>query len=180
MRNVKLTEIYTHRITQKYLKRSGFDHAITVASHAFDFAKQSDVSPDLAAKAGLLHDIGHYNWYNNGSWDYQQYKQNDIHAIKGAERAHKLLIRLGEDASAAKEIALAVLLHTDSYLPDGQLQLNPLQRVVNLADQADEEPSGSHHYREISSKEALDRIARLDQMIDESHSHSNESYKQSG
>ncbi len=29
-------------------------------------------------------------------------KKNDIHAIKGAERAHKLLIRLGEHPKLAK------------------------------------------------------------------------------
>lgn len=66
----------------------------------------------------------------DGEWDYEKYKQNDIHAIKGAERAHKLLIRLGEDRKAAKEIALAILLHTDSYLPEGDLDKNKLQEIV--------------------------------------------------
>ena len=54
--------------------------------------------------------------------------KNDIHAIKGAERAHKLLIRLGEDPQYAKEIALAILLHTDSYLPESSIKKTSLQQ----------------------------------------------------
>ncbi|MFC7394501.1 HD domain-containing protein [Scopulibacillus cellulosilyticus] len=167
MRNVTLEKIFTHPIAQKYLSRSGMAHAISVAEYAFSYAQKFNVDPDLAAKAGLLHDIGHYTWYNNGEWDFQLYKDNDIHAIKGANRAHKLLIRSGENRHAAKEIALAVLLHTDSYLPEGHLHLNPLQKVVALADEADEEPSGKHHYHTIDQKAALARIRRLDHRIEE-------------
>lgn len=90
---------------------------------------KADINPDLAAKAALLHDIGHYEWYTDGKWDYEKYKRNDIHAIKGAERAHKLLIRLGEEPKAAKEIALAILLHTDSYLPEGELDKTHCSRL---------------------------------------------------
>lgn len=166
MRQVTLEKLFKHPIVQKYVKRSGMAHAISVAEHAFDIAVKLGVNPDLAAKAGLLHDIGHYKWYHeNGEWDYQMYKRNDIHAIKGAARAHKLLVRCGEDLQNAKEIALAVLLHTDSYLPDGQLQLTPLQRVVALADEEDEEPGGKHHYRKIDYTSALQRIILLDQRI---------------
>lgn len=165
MRNVTLEMVFTHPITQRYLKRSGIAHAVTVAEHAYHFAIKNQVNPDLAAKAALLHDIGHYNWYTNGKWDFNLYRENDIHAIKGANRAHKLLIRLGEDPHAAKQIALAILLHTDSYLPDGELHLNPLQRVVALADEADEEPAGGHHYKAMDDRTALRHIKRLDQKI---------------
>ena len=55
--------------------------------------------------------------HKNGKWDYDLYRKNDIHAIKGAERAHKLLIRLGENPLKAKEIALAILLY--GLLPTG-------------------------------------------------------------
>ncbi|MDQ0207898.1 HD domain-containing protein [Alkalicoccobacillus murimartini] len=167
MRDVTLVQIFDHPITQKYVKRSGMAHAISCAYHAFKLAKTYDVSPDLAAKAALLHDIGHYTWYRNGKWDYSLYKENDIHAIKGAERAHKLLIRLGEHPKSAKEIALAVLLHTDSYLPHGELHLKPLQKVVHLADEADEEPSGAHHYRIIEDDKARTMLATLDQKIED-------------
>lgn len=167
MRQVTLEQLYKHPIVQKYVKRSGMDHAITVAEHAFNIAVKKGVNPDLAAKAGFLHDIGHYEWYReNGEWDYQMYKRNDIHAIKGAARAHKLLVRLGEDLVNAKEIALAVLLHTDSYLPEGHLQLTPLQKVVAAADEADEEPGGTHHYRKIDYHAGLERIRKLDEKID--------------
>ena len=166
MRDVNLLSIFDHRITQKYVKRSGMAHAIAAAYHAFNLSKEHNVDPDLATKAAFLHDIGHYTWYKDGKWDYDLYKQNDIHAIKGAERAHKLLIRLGEHPKKAKKIALAILLHTDSYLPKGEIYLEPLQNVVALADEMDEEPSGNHHYRQIDDERARRLIARLDRMID--------------
>ncbi len=165
MRHVTLVEIFTHPIAQKYLTRSGIAHAVSVAYHAFRLSVQHNVNPDLATKAALLHDIGHYEWYTNGQWDYEKYRQNDIHAIKGAERAHKLLIRLGEEPQAAKEIALAILLHTDSYLPEGTIHQHPLQKVVKLADEADEEPGGKHHYREMEYNLAVKKIKELDKKV---------------
>jgi uncharacterized protein len=167
MRNITLTDLYNHPHVQKYVKRSGMVHAIATAFHAFNLAIKYGVDPDMATKAAFLHDIGHYTWYNNGQWDYDMYKENDIHAIKGAERAHRILVSLGEERKKAKEIALAILLHTDSYLPAGSLKLNPLQEVVALADEADEEPGGGHHYRKISDKKALAMIKKLDGMVDE-------------
>ncbi|CDQ41037.1 MULTISPECIES: HD domain-containing protein [Virgibacillus] len=166
MRNVTLEDVFVHPITQRHLKRSGIAHAIAVAEYAFMLSKKYGVNPDHAAKAGLLHDVGHYNWYREGKWDYELYKENDIHAIKGASRAHKLLIRIGEERHVAKEIAVAILLHTDSYLPKGELQLKPLQQVVNLADEADEEIGGNHHYKVIEDHVALERIRVLDKQID--------------
>ncbi|MBD1380857.1 HD domain-containing protein [Metabacillus arenae] len=165
MQKVTLTEVFTHPIAQKYLKRSGMAHAISCTYHAYRLALKHGADPDLATKAALLHDIGHYEWYTDGEWDYEKYKQNDIHAIKGAERAHKLLVRLGEHPKAAKEIALAILLHTDSYLPEGTLNQNTLQKVVRLADEKDEEPEGLHHYRQISDELALKKIREIDRKI---------------
>lgn len=166
MRKVTIKDIFLHPIAQKYLRRSGTAHAIKVAYHALRLSDKYNVNPDLATKAALLHDIGHYLWYRDGKWDYDQYKQNDIHAIKGAERAHKLLIRLGEERENAKQIALAILLHTDSYLPGQRIERTPLQRVVALADELDEEPGGKHHYRRIDKYLALKRISELDEQID--------------
>ncbi|SDH71697.1 uncharacterized protein SAMN05192534_1106 [Alteribacillus persepolensis] len=166
MRYVTLMQLFEHPITQKYVKRAGLAHAISTSYHAFRLAKQKQVNPDLAVKAAFLHDMGHYTWYRNGQWDFDLYKENDIHAIKGAERAHKLLIRLGEDRKNAKQIALAVLLHTDSYLPAGDLDRNALQEIVAQADELDEEPSGKHHYRKISDTKARKKIAQLDEWID--------------
>ncbi|MGJ9382522.1 HD domain-containing protein [Salipaludibacillus sp. CF4.18] len=165
MSRVSLMNIYNHHIAQKYVKRAGLAHAISTAYHAFRFATERGVNPDLAVKAAFLHDIGHYTWYKNGQWDYDLYKENDIHAIKGAERAHKLLIRLGENPVAAKEIALAILLHTDSYLPQRDIARKPLQEVVAIADEQDEEPGGTHHYREISEDKAKKMLEKLDDKI---------------
>ncbi|ALA71181.1 phosphohydrolase [Geobacillus stearothermophilus 10] len=169
MRTVTLTDVFAHPIAQKYLKRSGLVHAITAAYHAYHLALRHGVNVDLATKAALLHDIGHYTWYKNGRWDYEQYRQNDIHAIKGAERAHKLLIRLGEHPQNAKEIALAILLHTDSYLPEGEWKRTPLQAIVKWADEADEEPGGRHHYRTISDDLAWKKIRQLDELVSRQH-----------
>ncbi|MCV9886883.1 HD domain-containing protein [Metabacillus halosaccharovorans] len=170
MRRVSLIDIFTHPIAQKYLTRSGVSHAITVAQYAVQLANKYDVNPDLAAKAGLLHDIGHYEWYTDGEWDYDAYVKNDIHAIKGAERAHKLLIRLGEDRKYAKEIALAILLHTDSYLPENSMKKNTLQQIVRQADEMDEEPFGKHHYRKMKYEDAFKQIERLDYTIEQNMS----------
>lgn len=166
MNRLKLLNIYKHPIAKKYLRRSGLAHALSAAEHAFVFAVEKAVNPDLAVKAALLHDIGHYTWYSNGKWDFDKYRANDIHPIKGAARAHKLLIRLGEEPKNAKKIALAILLHTDSYLPDGDLRLEPLQEVVALADKADEEPNGAHHYKDIPERDVIKILNRLDERID--------------
>ncbi|CEG29284.1 HD domain-containing protein [Bacillus sp. B-jedd] len=167
MRDVKLEEIFKHRIAQKYLNRSGMAHAIAVAYHAFHLARENGQDVDIAAKAGFMHDMGHYTWYRNGKWDYELYRKNDIHAIKGAERAHKLLIRLGENPVKAKTIALAILFHTDSFLPTNDIVRTPLQQLVKWADEKDEEEGGMHHYRTIEYDRALNSIIRLDKMIDE-------------
>ncbi|MGM7700905.1 HD domain-containing protein [Pseudalkalibacillus sp. Hm43] len=168
MHKPTLLEIFNHPKTQKYIQRSGVVHAIASSYHAFKIAQRFGVDPEMACKAALLHDIGHYTWYRDGEWDFELYKANDIHAIKGAERAHKILIELGEKRESAKEISLAILLHTDSYLPQGSLHLSPLQKVVKLADEADEEPNGNHHYRTIAHDKAVELILKLDNKIQES------------
>ncbi|ASN05580.1 HD domain-containing protein [Virgibacillus necropolis] len=166
MREVTLKDIYEHPITQKYVRRSGMGHAISVSYHAFHLAEEFNVNPDRAAKAGFLHDIGHYEWYRDGKWDYQLYRDFDIHPIKGAERAHKLLVRLGEDKQAAKEISHAILFHTESAIPDGNFELKSLQKVVHLADEKDKQPGDSHHYRNIDRQKEVELIEKLDQKID--------------
>ena len=161
MRDVTLVQVFNHPIAQKYVNRSGLVHAIAVAYHAFHFSKDKGVDPDSAAKAGFLHDIGHFTWYRNGKWDYELYRKNDIHAIKGAERAHKLLIRLGENPVKAKEIALAILFHTDSYFPGGEIIRTPLQEIIKKADEKDEEPGGNHHYRKIDNEKAVKLLKQI-------------------
>ncbi|AKG04729.1 MULTISPECIES: HD domain-containing protein [Salimicrobium] len=163
---VTLENIFSHWITEKYLQRSGIYHAITVAETAFSLARERDLNEEIAAKAALLHDIGHYEWYTDGKWNYDEYRKHDIHAIKGAERAHKLLIRLGEDRETAKEVSLCVLLHTDSYLPFALgSQRSPLQNAVWEADTLNEEEHGRHHYRNMERKEAVRRLQKLDEQI---------------
>lgn len=133
-------------------------------------AKEKGLDIDTACKAGLLHDIGHFTWYKDGKWDYDMYKQYDIHAIKGAERAHKLLIRLGEEPKKAKDISLAILFHTDSFLPSITIVRTPMQDVIKLADEKDEEVGGMHHYRTIDFERAKERIQHLDELIENEYS----------
>ncbi|SDJ18152.1 HD domain-containing protein [Salimicrobium halophilum] len=163
---VTLENIFSHWVTEKYLQRSGIHHAVTVAETAFSLARERGLDTEVTTKAALLHDIGHYEWYTDGEWDYDEYRKHDIHAIKGAERAHKLLIRLGEDRVKAKEVALAILLHTDSYLPFSvEENRSPVQAVVAEADTLDEQEGGLHHYKSMDKMEALQRLQQLDQEI---------------
>ncbi|MDQ0160052.1 HD domain-containing protein [Alkalibacillus salilacus] len=166
MKRVTLNEIFNHPITQKYLQRSGIHHAVSTAEQSVTLAEQQGVDLDLAAKSALLHDIGHYEWYKDGKWDYEEYRKHDIHAIKGAERSHKLLIRLGENKERAKTISIAILLHTDSYLPFSiESMRTPLHDVVFRADEMEELPGGAHHYVEMDTGEANERLARLEERI---------------
>ena len=167
MDRLTLATIYNHPVAQKFVNRAGLAHALATAYHAFRMAKERGVNPDLAVKAAFLHDMGHYQWYRNGKWDYEQYRLHDIHPIKGAERAHKLLIRLGEDRINAKEISLAVLFHTNSFIPDGQVNRTPLQQIIADADEADEEADGKHHYRKIKLETAWKKIHELDWKVDQ-------------
>lgn len=167
MRQVTLVDLYTDSICRKHLPRAGIDHSVRVAELAVELAQQMGVNPDLAAKAGLLHDIGHGDFYIDGVWNYSLYQRGDIHPIKGAERAHELLVLKGEDLAAAREIALAILFHSGStpIRPEGEPSL--LQRLLAAADDALEENHGEHHLRELPYREGLERIRRLDEKIDE-------------
>jgi uncharacterized protein len=50
-------------------------------------------------------------------------------------------------------------------LPEGTIQQRPLQKVVKLADEADEEPGGKHHYRELEYNLAVKKIKELDKKV---------------
>lgn len=166
LRRVTLEELFTDSVCRKHLPRAGVDHSIRVAELALDMAKAMGVSPDLAVKAGLLHDIGHGDFHVDGAWNYELYQQGDIHPIKGAERAHELLVLKGEDPVAAREIALAILFHSGStpIRPVGEPA--PLQRLLSAADDGDEEEHGDHHRREVPYEAALERVRRLDRRVD--------------
>lgn len=68
MRNVTLVDVFTHPIAQKYLTRSGVAHAVACAYHAYRLAVRAGVDPDIATKAALLHDIGHYEYTFVSFW----------------------------------------------------------------------------------------------------------------
>ncbi|HEY3368808.1 MAG TPA: HD domain-containing protein [Symbiobacteriaceae bacterium] len=166
MRQVTLVDLFTDSVCRKHLPRAGVDHSIRVAELAVDLAVQMAVNPDLAAKAGLLHDIGHGDFHVDGVWNYSLYQKGDIHPIKGAERAHELLVLKGEDLAAAREIALAILFHSGSTPIRPMGDPSPLQRLLAAADDALEETEGHHHLRELPYREALSRLRQLDEKID--------------
>ena len=77
-----------------------------------------------------------------------------------------MLIRLGEHPKLAKEISIAILLHTDSFLVEQEIERTSLQNIIKWADRADEEPGGAHHYRTISYEKALKAIQQLDRLVE--------------
>lgn len=166
MRRVTLEELITDSVCRKHLPRAGVDHSIRVAEIAVDLAVQLGVDPDMAAKAGLLHDIGHGDFTVNGVWDYGLYSRGDIHPIKGAERAHELLVLKGEDPAVAREIAFAILFHSGSSAIRPATERTPLQVLVAMADDGDEEEHGAHHLRKIDWAGAIARVRALDRRID--------------
>ncbi|MFZ5824853.1 MAG: HD domain-containing protein [Bacillota bacterium] len=166
MRRVTLQDLLTDSVCRKHLPRAGVDHSIRVAEIAVDLAVQMGVDPDKAAKAGLLHDIGHGDFTVNGSWDYELYSRGGIHPIKGAERAHELLVLKGEDPAVAREIAFAILFHSGSNAIRPVADRTPLQALVAMADDADEEELGQHHLRQIDWQDAIDRVRHLDRRVE--------------
>ncbi|WP_035571033.1 HD domain-containing protein [Halonatronum saccharophilum] len=162
---VTLETILTDSVAKKHLPKAGYNHAVTTAENAFELAIKRNVCPDLATKAGLLHDIGHTNWESQGEWDYKSYNDFDIHTIKGAERAHELLILKGENFGKAREIALAILFHSHSSPVSKNVKLTPLQELTSDADDMDKQAGGAHHNVEISFSKALQRVRRLDMLV---------------
>lgn len=166
MRKVTLEDLLTDSVCRKHLPRAGVDHSIRVAEVAVDLAEQMGVDPDKAAKAGLLHDIGHGDFTVNGVWDYELYSRGDIHPIKGAERAHQLLVLKGEDPEVAREISFAILFHSGSNAIRPVGDRTPLQALVSIADDADEEELGQHHLRKIDWEAAIARVRALDRRVE--------------
>ncbi|WP_228547489.1 hypothetical protein [Filobacillus milosensis] len=80
---------------------------------------------------------------------------------------HNSLPNHDEDKQAAKEIAHAVLFHTESALPQGSFVRSPLQEVVHLADERDKQPGDAHHYRDMDKQEELRLIRNIDAQLDE-------------
>jgi len=162
---VSLEDLLTDSVCRKHLPRAGVDHSIRVAEIAVDLAEEIGVDPELAGKAGLLHDIGHGNFSVDGVWNYDLYSMGDIHPIKGAERAHELLVLKGEDPQVAREIAFAILFHSGSTAIRSVSERTPLQALVALADDGDEDEHGCHHRRLIDWPAAIERVRKLDQRI---------------
>ncbi len=165
--HVTLETLITDSVAKKHLPKAGYAHAVATAEIAFELASNREVCADLAAKAGLLHDIGHTDWENQGEWDEESYQEFDIHTIKGAERAHELLILKEEPLGKARDIALAILFHSDSSQVSANVQLTPLQKVVWDADNQDKQEGnkGAHHEVKIPLTEVLQRIRRLDMLV---------------
>ncbi|KXS40863.1 MULTISPECIES: HD domain-containing protein [unclassified Candidatus Frackibacter] len=163
--HVTLETLITDSVARKHLPKAGLRHAVVTAEYAFELAHERGLCLDVATKAGLLHDIGHTNWESQGEWDYESYNYYDIHTIKGAERAHELLIFKEEDLGKARDIALAILFHSASSPISKNIALTPMQQLVFDADDMDEAKDEVRHNLEIDFDEALERVRRLDMLI---------------
>jgi uncharacterized protein len=163
--HVTLETLLEDSVAKKHLPKAGYDHAITTAENAYEFACQRDICAELATKAGLLHDIGHTSWKEQGEWDEESYREFDIHTIKGAERAHELLILKGDGLGKARDICLAILFHSSSSPVSQNVELTGLQQLVFDADEEGKEDYGAHHEEEVEFSEALQRVRRLDMLV---------------
>ncbi|MGM0470688.1 MAG: HD domain-containing protein [Bacillota bacterium] len=163
--HVTLETLITDSVAKKHLPQGGLRHAVVTAENAFELANQRNLCPDIATKAGLLHDIGHTSWERQGEWDYESYNNYDIHTIKGAERAHELLVLKEEDPSKARKIALAILFHSASSPISDGVELTPVQQLVFDADDMDHLKDKERHTLEIDFAEALERVRRLDMLV---------------
>ncbi|MCK8823511.1 HD domain-containing protein [Fuchsiella alkaliacetigena] len=168
--HVTLETLITDSIARKHLHKASLRHSVETAENAYELANERGLCIDVGTKAGLLHDIGHTSWEHQGEWDYESYNYFDIHTIKGAERAHELLILKGEDWAKAREIALAILFHSSSSPISESVELTPMQQLVSDADDLDKEnykelKEGAHHEFDIDYAEALERVRRLDLLV---------------
>ncbi|SJZ65029.1 HD domain-containing protein [Selenihalanaerobacter shriftii] len=163
--HVTLETLITDSVARKHLPKGGLRHAVITAEHAFQLGEERNLCVDVATKAGLLHDIGHTSWENQGEWDYESYNYFDIHTIKGAERAHELLIFKGEDLGKSRDISLAILFHSASSPISENVTLTPMQKLVFDADDMDHEKDEERHNLEIDFTEALERVRRLDILV---------------
>ncbi|GAB6137617.1 HD domain-containing protein [Halanaerobaculum tunisiense] len=162
---VTLETLLTDSVAKKHLPKAGYAHVVSTTENAFELAIDNGVCVDLATKAGLLHDIGHTSWESQGEWDYESYREFDIHTIKGAERAHELLTLKGEDLGKARDIALSILFHSSSSPVNKNVELTSLQEVISQADDLDKQEGGEHHQVKINFMEALQRVRRLDMLV---------------
>jgi uncharacterized protein len=163
--HVTLETLIKDSVARKHLPRAGLRHAVVTTENAFELAKKRGLCVDVATKAGLLHDIGHTDWERQGEWDYESYNYYDIHTIKGAERAHELLIFKGEDLGKAREITLAIIFHSASSPISENVTLTPMQKLVFEADDMDKLKDKERHNIEIKFAEALERVCRLDKLV---------------
>jgi uncharacterized protein len=166
-RRVNLVSIFTDSVVLKHLPKAGFRHSVETAKQGFTLAMKKDCCIDMTVKACLLHDVGHTIWRVNGKWDYDSYKYYDIHPIKGAERAHELLTLKGENLCKARQIALAILFHSDSSFINTGIKRNKLQQIVAEADNLDSCSCGQHHNNELPYEELLEEIRSLDRLVEE-------------
>ncbi len=118
-------------------------HSHAVSLICVLLAKKRGLDPEIAAIAGLLHDL----------YAYERRDYAD-HAHKGAARAKEVLASLGLTTAAADAlVASAIYHHDDLTLIDG-----PMDEVLKDADLIDN--AMSHPAREVKENEAA-RIGRI-------------------
>ena len=150
MSRIKDLQKYVHRDLEsmkdieKYAKAMNHLHGVSFA--AVIIAKKRGVNSELAAMAGLLHDV---YAYKNGSYD--------DHAHLGADYARKLLLKTGLATPEETEIICnAIWHHSDKDVVDF-----PLDEVIKDADVL-------HHSLDIPTKEVKEHEkARYEKLREE-------------
>ena len=143
MSRIKDLQKYVHKILAKSMddmqkQSSAIAHLHGVSLAAVMIAKKRSEDPELAAMAGLLHDL---YAYKSGSYD--------DHAHKGAEYAREVLTELGITTEQETDIICSAIWHHDSKaVVDG-----PVDEVLKDADVI-------HHTladptKEVKEKEAV-------------------------
>ena len=123
MSRIKDLQKYVHKalkVMDDNQKRSAaIAHLHGVSLAAVMIAKKRDENAELAAMAGLLHDL---YAYTSGSYE--------DHAHKGAELAREILEKLGlTDGAETDMICSAIYHHDDKLVVDG-----PMDEVLKDAD----------------------------------------------
>ena len=123
---------------------AALEHLYGVSLAATLLAKKRGENQELAAMAGMLHDI---HAYMSGSYD--------DHAHLGAEMARKILEEVGVTTAEENDIICsAVYHHDDKLVVDG-----PMDEILKDADVID------HCYNDVSKNVKEKEQARYDAMV---------------
>ena len=111
-----------NKLEDENKRLSAIEHLYGVSLSATILAKKRDLNPELAAMAGMLHDL---HAYKSGSYD--------DHAHKGAELARNILEKLELTTNEETDIICSAIYHHDDKLVTD----SPMDELLKDADVID-------------------------------------------